>query len=118
VDENVQPFSAAKDVIANLQELQKSEPKPSLTNSRELDLLINEYTAAVKKDPTNRKATTDLATALYLKGRNVMLDDWLTPGLRYPMALKFFDDALKYNPNLVAAQEDKAAVEARLKEQK
>ena len=111
VDEKVQPFSAAKDVIANLKEIQKAEPKPSLANSRQWDQKINALRAELRKNPDNKEASVDLATALYLKGRYTMLDTWLSADLRYPAALSLFNEALKLNPNLIAAQEDKAKIE-------
>lgn len=115
VDEKVQPFSAAKDEIAALKELQKGEPKPTLANSRAWNEKIRKASEALKKNPSDKAAQADLATAHYMMGRYIMQDDWVNADLRYPMALKHLNEALKVNPNLVAAKEDKAAIEAELK---
>lgn len=112
VDDKVQPFSAAKDVLSNLKELQKPEPATPAANTKMWDDAIRNHTAAVKKNPGNQAAKIELATALYLKGRSTMLNTALPPRNRYPAALKLFDQALKYHPNLIAAKEDRASIVA------
>jgi hypothetical protein len=112
VDPKVQPFSAARDVIANLKALQKGGPKPDPHDPEYYDQQIDKYTAEHYKNPGDKDAANALAFALYMKGRRAWLDTRLDAELRATIALDLFDRALEVNPNLVAAREDKAALEA------
>ncbi len=105
VDDKVQPFSAARDIVANLKELQAKEPKPSLAATASLNEKIRRLNARLAANREDAFVKDQLALAQYLKGRNVLLDPVLAPGIKYGAALQQFNRALTLNPDLVAAQE-------------
>ena len=107
VDDQIQVSAAGKEAIENLTGLQKSDLTLDQINTR-----IRALNAKVKAAPKDRDASTELATLVYLKGRTFMLSDKLPPRVRYPEALKQFRRALKLDPTLAAATEDKDQIEA------
>ena len=85
------------------------QAKPTAADSARLAKLEKAYKAAkaaLAKSPKNAKAKKDFATIGSAYGHESMLSPALPPRVKYPQALRIYNEVLKVDPNEPTAKKE------------